>query len=123
MPNICWQRLKQRADFQNISKKGQAIKTPAFVFLYTFTSAPQSRIGFTATRRTIGGAVLRNKAKRRMRALADATMRLNEGFALPEGCAAIDGTFVARKYILDRDLERMCQEFKHTLAKKGFGCG
>lgn len=114
-------RLKKRSDFQRITKQGQAIKLPAFVFLYTDQgTAASTRIGFTATKRTVGNAVHRNRAKRRLRAIADATMRLNSNFCLPQGVTAFDGVFIARHKILNYPFEKAVKEFADALMKEGF---
>ncbi len=71
-------RLKRRSEFLRAAKRGRKWATPGLVLqAYTReesdrdgaeTSAP--RVGFTASRK-VGNAVLRNRARRRLRAVAD----------------------------------------------------
>ena len=129
--NLGWQRLKKRADFQKIQKKGQAAKMPALVLLYApavfpTTSPsnlqqpnnrlPNNRLGFTATKRSVGNAVARNRAKRRMRGLATAVLER----AQPPEHKPVDVVLIARGYILTRNFKEMAQELEYTLKKEGF---
>ena len=128
------QKLKKRADFQNLTHKSQAFKTPAFILLYApqqqLESSPQNqtdsgsseptlRIGYTATKRSIGNAIMRNRAKRRMRALADSLIRLNDNFKLPKGVAAADMVLIARYKIEDTPFEALQADLKEQLEKAG----
>jgi ribonuclease P protein component len=71
------------------------------------TSATLIRVGFTATRK-IGGAVVRNRAKRRLR---EAARRL-----LPEyGHPGVDYVFVARSGTPDRPWDRLLDDMKSAL--------
>ena len=121
------QKLKKRSDFQNLTHKSQAFKTPAFILLYADESAqPETlpphtiRLGYTATKRSIGNAVKRNSAKRRLRALADELIRLNPKFKLPEGTKGADMVFIARTRIADAAFDKMRQHLAQTL--KDMGC-
>jgi ribonuclease P protein component len=67
------------------------------------------RIGFTATRR-IGGAVVRNRAKRRLREAARLLAPLH---ALP-GC---DYVFIARGGTTTRDWGRLLDDMKTALIR------
>jgi ribonuclease P protein component len=64
-------RLKTRADFLRVAARRVRVARPAFVL--QAAAAPEGnavRIGFTASRK-VGNAVIRNRAKRRLRAAAD----------------------------------------------------
>jgi ribonuclease P protein component len=71
-------RLKKRPDFVRVSQNGTAFPARSMILQVFFRpnllndrfKIKGLRIGFTATRK-IGGAVLRNKAKRRLRCLAE----------------------------------------------------
>lgn len=87
-------RLKTRAEFLN-AQKGVRRVTPSLTL--ETCAGPDAlvlRVGFTATRK-LGNAVTRNRAKRRLRAVAAAV--------LPDkGRAGADYVLVARPGTLDR---------------------
>ncbi len=82
-------RLKKRAEFLYV-REGKSLARPGLVI--QFRKNPQNsesiRVGFTATRK-IGNAVQRNRAKRRLRALAQELVPLY-------GRTGVDYVFIAR---------------------------
>lgn len=65
-------RLKKRQDFLETARLGRKWVTKGFVIqLLESSELEQSQIGFTATKKHIGNAVRRNRAKRRLRAMID----------------------------------------------------
>ncbi len=67
------QTLKKRADFLRTAR-GRKQVTPGFVLqARARDETPLIRVGFTASKK-VGGAVARNRAKRRLRALARAVL-------------------------------------------------
>ena len=72
MPIIFPKTIKKRVDFLKVSKSGKKIFTKGFIlqkYKRTMDSKNDSiRIGFTITKK-IGGAVIRNKIKRRFRTI------------------------------------------------------
>ncbi len=60
--------LRRRADFEAIGRHGTARSTPLLVLRWLRTDRPETRVGFS-TPRTLGGAVQRNRVRRRLRAL------------------------------------------------------
>ena len=72
---------------------------------------PAMRVGFTVTKK-IGGAVVRNRMKRRLRAL---TREL-----LPAGgVAGADHVLIGREGGIERDFGRLRDEFARALEKAG----
>lgn len=67
------------------------------------------RLGFTATRK-VGGAVVRNRAKRRLREAARA-------LAPHLGVAGSDYVFIARMGTADRDWDRLLDDVKSALTR------
>lgn len=70
---------------------------------------PTLRLGFTATRK-IGGAVVRNRAKRRLREAARLLAPLH-------GRAGCDYVFIARMGTADRDWDRLLDDVKSALTR------
>ena len=60
--------LRRRADFEALGRQGTARSTPLLVLRWMRTDRAETRIGLS-TPRTIGGAVQRNRVRRRLRAL------------------------------------------------------
>jgi len=76
-------RLKQRGDFVRLNRRGKRAAAVGLVLQVDTIPAsvadhddgPQMRVGFTATKK-LGSAVIRNRVKRRLRALADEILPL-----------------------------------------------
>ncbi len=68
-------RLKKRADFLRVAAARRKFATPGLVLQAAANSDGngQIRVGYTASRR-VGGAVIRNRARRRLRAAVDVVM-------------------------------------------------
>ena len=102
-------RLTKRREFVTLNKSGRSQVTPAFVLLAHPSPTPNTtRIGYTASRK-VGNAVHRNRAKRRMRAVFDAVLRLNP---TPPNTKEWDFVMIARHKVFERDFEKMCRDFK-----------
>ncbi len=113
------ERLTRRADFLLVAGTRRKYVTPAFVLQARTRDAipperPIVRIGFTATKK-IGSAVLRNRARRRLREAARATLPE----AATPGC---DYVLVARAGTLTHDYAAMVADLRaalRALAPKG----
>ncbi|MBA3814053.1 MAG: ribonuclease P protein component [Alphaproteobacteria bacterium] len=106
------ERLKKRPEFVAVSKTGNKWITPAFV-IQIYQRAPSGllRYGITASRK-VGGAVERNRAKRRLRVLIKNI--------LPSlGRPGVDYVFIARQEILKRDFATMEEELTHAVNMLG----
>lgn len=109
-----WGCLQQRSDFLKAAGQGLRRGTPAFLMQAirqvpdsdTQTHAHQIRVGFTATRK-LGNAVVRNRAKRRLRAAADAVL---PAFSHQ----AIDVVLIARPDCLSRTFSHMTDELRRA---------
>jgi ribonuclease P protein component len=74
--------LRRRADFEAIGRNGQARATPELVLRWRRTDRAETRIGLS-TPRTLGGAVQRNRVRRRLRELVRARLeRIGPGWDL-----------------------------------------
>lgn len=101
------ERIKSRSDFVNTSKHGVSAATKGFVLQAISHTDTSSRVGFTASK-IIGNAVQRNRAKRRLRALAD---RYLEKYAMETH----DYVFIARKAILQRAFQDLRRDLVYAL--------
>jgi ribonuclease P protein component len=69
--NNCSGRLKKRPEFLCVAQKVKKWVSPSVIIQSLETDTNSVRFGFTATKK-IGNAVIRNRAKRRLRAVSDA---------------------------------------------------
>ena len=60
--------MRRRADFEAIGRHGTARSTPLLVLRWLRTERAETRIGLS-TPRSLGGAVQRNRVRRRLRSL------------------------------------------------------
>jgi ribonuclease P protein component len=104
-------RLRVRADFlraaRGIRRTSRALTLETCPTPDTAAGPNLARIGFTASRK-IGGAVERNRAKRRLRAAAAAVLPLY-------GLAGNDYVLVARRDTLTRDFSALLEDLASAL--------
>ena len=106
--------LTRRADFL-AANRGLRIARPGFVLLVNPNAADQVRYGITVTKR-IGNAVVRNRMKRRFRAL------LRE--LLPAaGLPAHDHVLIGREGGVERDFGKLRDELAMALSRAAQGKG
>jgi len=106
-----WSSLRHRADFLRLQQTGQKWITQAFVIhlarLDNSVSLPE--IGFTATKK-IGGAVIRNRCKRRLRAACDEVVK---SFDL-KGYQCV---LTARSEVVTREFAVLVKDLRWALRK------
>src|SRR3569623_582464 len=103
------ERLKNRPDFLACARAPAVARGAVLVQARPRDDAPLVRAGFTATKR-IGGAVERNRAKRRLREAA----RL----LLPQlGSPGFDYVFIARGGVTTRPWDRLLDDMKSALIR------
>jgi ribonuclease P protein component len=110
--------VRKRAEFERVQSSGVRVNTERFVFVFapsvTTGETPErdaeptpplgsARLGITASRR-IGGAVVRNRAKRLVR---EAFRALSELFP-----AGLDLVVIVRKPLGDRKLAAVLDEWR-----------
>ncbi len=106
--------LTKRADFL-AANRGLRIARPGFVLLVNPNGLDQVRYGITVTKK-IGNAVVRNRMKRRFRAL------LCE--ALPvAGLPGHDHVMIGRETGIERDFAKLREELAMALTRAAQGKG
>ena len=71
----CENRLKKRKEFGYIYKNGACIHSKYLTLLYTPSKLKKVRIGFSVSKK-VGKAFMRNKVKRRLRAIIKDNLEL-----------------------------------------------
>lgn len=109
--SVCLQTITKRADFLACARARKAV-TPGFVLQARAggerndAAAPCIRVGFTASKK-VGNAVARNRAKRRLRALARAILPVRGLPGWDYVLIARAGETAARRFdLLEKDLEK-----------------
>jgi ribonuclease P protein component len=77
MPSAVLERLKRREEFLRVAEGRRKAVAPGLILQAAPSEASATvRVGFTASRK-VGGAVVRNRARRRLRAAAAAVLPLH----------------------------------------------
>jgi ribonuclease P protein component len=108
-------RLKKRAQFLEVAGKGRKWTTPGLILqaLPHPGDAPPAagpRVGFTASRK-VGIAVIRNRARRRLKAAVERI--------LPDHAAAGDYVVIARSTTAARDFAALVGDLEAALKRLG----
>ncbi len=114
---VLLERLTKKRDYKSVAKSNRKFVTPSLVFqALSCEQSPKSlethvRLGYTASRR-VGGAVQRNRAKRRLKA---ATRQVFLQQAIPPG--HWDCVFIARHTILYRNYDDLIKDIERALKR------
>lgn len=105
--------LKASSDFQRVSRLGKKCVFPVFTMLALRREGEEAsfRLGLTVSRK-VGNAVARNRAKRRLRAVARQCLA-------PEKRGGFDIVLIGRASAAERDFSLMQQDFLQGLEKLG----
>ena len=100
-------RLKTRREFLHVAKGRKAVRSGVVVQARARDGSSHLGAGFTATRK-IGGAVIRNRSKRRLREAVRLLLPLH-------GMTGFDYVFIARATTSERDWERLLGDVRSAL--------
>lgn len=106
--------IRKRADFL-AANRGHRVARPGFVLLALPNGGRGTRFGVTVTKK-IGNAVVRNRMKRRFRALLRGALPLS---GLPDH----DHVMIGREGGVERDFTRLEAELAEALARLASGKG
>jgi ribonuclease P protein component len=105
-------RLKRRPEYLRVAASGLKAASPGLVLqARKQDKAGNMRVGFTATRR-VGGAVVRNRAKRRLRAVAEEVMA-------SEAAPHCDYVLIARQSTHNRPYGALVRDLTGALKRLG----
>lgn len=117
------QTLKKRQDFLKAAREKHHWVTPSFI-LQIYKLSPTDTVdkaehhfGFTAARKSVGNAVKRNRAKRRLRALIHDRKTLFQEILETKGPYGF--VFIARAHILEADFAQMQKDCRWALKRLG----
>jgi ribonuclease P protein component len=100
------EHVRRRADFEQIYGTGTRVSGRLMTVFASATGQPTARLGIAATRK-IGGAVVRNRAKRLVREL----------FRHQKPAAGLDVVVVPRREFLDASYPDLEREFSVLLER------
>ena len=100
------ERVRRRAEYQRIYDKGVKVHAAKFTLFRFPNGLTEGRLGIAATRK-LGGAVVRNKAKRLIR----------EVFRRNKLAPGFDIVIVPRRELLGTSLVVLEREFRNTLER------
>ena len=106
--------LTRRADFL-AANRGLRVARPGFVLLVNPNPLDQVRFGITVTKK-IGNAVVRNRMKRRFRALLRELLPV-------QGLPAHDHVLIGRDGGVEREFAKLREELTAALARAAQGKG
>jgi len=106
--------LKASADFRRLARQGKKWAGPAFIMQISRQGQGDFRLGLTASRR-VGNAVVRNRAKRRLREavrllIRDGRAPAGRDLVLIARTAAATRDFAALRADIDRGLRSLCAD-------------
>jgi ribonuclease P protein component len=104
--------LRDTAEFQHVYRNGKRYEGVFITAFVIENREPNHRLGVTASKKALGKAVQRNRAKRLLRE----TFRLNET-SLQELANKYDWVLNAKAAVLTQKVNAPCQELKGIIEK------
>lgn len=106
-------RLRKRPEFTKVQAEGRRASSPIMVVLGQANALDRDRIGLIASRK-FGGAVQRNRAKRRVRA---AFRAMQPDTVLVRGGAGHDLVVIPRRELLEAPFAAILEQLASALAR------
>jgi ribonuclease P protein component len=103
------ERLRRRADYLRVQAAERRVALPGLLLQAASGEAGCCRVGFTASRK-VGNAVIRNRARRRLKALASEILPLHAS-------TGHDYVLVARRDTPVRDYAALRRDLESALKK------
>jgi ribonuclease P protein component len=105
-------RLRSRQQFTAVQENGRRVAARYVTLLGRPNTLAHDRFGVIASRK-IGGAVVRNRAKRRLREV----FRRGQPLAVREGDRTLDVVAIARRELLDAPFAALEADFHNALRR------
>jgi ribonuclease P protein component len=123
-PALASARLKRRGEFLRVAARGKRAARPGLVLQAmpaaastAGSGAPPPRLGFTVTRK-VGGAVVRNRIRRRLKEAARLTFREH-----PEAARGWDLVLIGREGTAQRRFQDLRADLEGALRQLGAWSG
>ena len=100
-------RIRRRPEFQRVYEGGQRLRLRLMTVMVLPNGSGVSRLGIAATRKQLGGAVVRNRAKRLVR----------EVFRKADVPGGLDIVVIPRRDMLDVEYRTIEAEFRYALRR------
>lgn len=104
------QSLRNSQQFRRVYEQGQKIHTPFFSAFFLRNDAGERRFGITVTRK-IGGAVVRNRCKRRLREI------LRKYELCPSYPEGFDLVLNVKPEMAEADFKRLQESFARVMSR------
>jgi ribonuclease P protein component len=102
--------LKRRAEFLHAASRGQKLARPGFVMqVVKARPSAELRVGFTASRK-VGNAVVRNRARRRLREMVRLTLAESR-------ISGMELVLIARRDTARIEFATLCKSFAEALER------
>lgn len=105
-------RLRATRDFERVKRGGRAYRGQCCMVLALETPGEPTKVGIVTSRRAVGGAVMRNRARRRLREIVR-----RRWLRIPEQGWAV--MLIAQRAVLEADHQDLASEVESLLFSAG----
>ena len=100
--------VKKSSEFRTVYDTGNKLYSPFFILFVKHKDTPGLQVGITVTKK-LGNAVIRNRIKRRLRAMLRATGAMHS--------KSLQIVIIAKKSAFDADFIKMLTSFEYLIKK------